>query len=474
MGTNAQVWSQQDDMSAFEAVMWRAESDPRLRSTMFAIEILDTVPDWDRLFDAHEWATRLVRRFRQRVVTPPFGLGTPVWRFDPEFDLHYHLRRTRLPEPGTWEDLLRTVEQIAMTPFDRERSPWEAVLVEGLEGGKAAYVLKLHHATTDGMGAVQLFQGVHSSRRAPTKDKVRPDVPAARSTPGAGLLASQVARDTKAVAATARRTLGTVAKGFTRPVSSVRESTGYAGSLKRVLADPDTSGSPLLAGRSLARRLMAMDVRFADLRAAGRVAGGSLNDAYLAALLGSFARYHEAKGQTQATIPLGVPISVRKEGDEQGGNKFAGARLAAPMDIADPVERMQAIGGLIRAARDEVALDALSVLSPAMARLPSPIIAKMAGNMTKLNDIQASNVPGMREDAYVAGALVERVYGYAPAPGCACMAVLVSHGDLCCLAANIDPAAITDLETFGECLVAGFDEVLALAPDHEAPVLHTS
>jgi hypothetical protein len=85
--------------------------------------------------------------------------------------------------------------------------------------------------------------------------------------------------------------------------------------------------------------------------------------------------------------------------------------------------------------------------------------------MTRGNDLQASNVPGIREDVYLAGARIERVYPFAPLPGCAAMITLLSHGDTCCVGANIDPAAITDVARFGRCLVAGFAEVLALAPD---------
>jgi diacylglycerol O-acyltransferase / wax synthase len=44
-------------MNAIEALMWRAESDPRLRSTIGGLEELDMAPDWDRFLGAHEWAT---------------------------------------------------------------------------------------------------------------------------------------------------------------------------------------------------------------------------------------------------------------------------------------------------------------------------------------------------------------------------------------------------------------------------------
>ena len=69
-------WGEAREMNAFEALMWRAEADPRLRSTICGLELLDCVPDWQRFVAAGEWATRMVPRFRQKVVEPAFGFGS--------------------------------------------------------------------------------------------------------------------------------------------------------------------------------------------------------------------------------------------------------------------------------------------------------------------------------------------------------------------------------------------------------------
>src|SRR4029453_911834 len=160
------------------ALMWRVEADPRLRSTMTAVYLLDRPPDWDRFLAAHEWATRLIPRIRMRVVDPPFALGMPTWVVDDQFDLSFHVRRVRLPEPGTLRQLLALVATDGMASFDRSRPPWRASLVEGLEDGRAAYVLKLHHSLTDGQGSVQLVGLLHSRKRGQSPDQAPPDAPA--------------------------------------------------------------------------------------------------------------------------------------------------------------------------------------------------------------------------------------------------------------------------------------------------------
>jgi hypothetical protein len=55
-----------------------------------------------------------------------------------------------------------------------------------------------------------------------------------------------------------------------------------------------------------------------------------------------------------------------------------------------------------------------------------------------------------------------------PVAGCAARAGLLSYNGRCCIGVTIDPAAITDVAVFEECLRAGFDEVLALASDSAA------
>jgi len=98
-------------------------------------------------------------------------------------------------------------------------------------------------------------------------------------------------------------------------------------------------------------------------------------------------------------MPIAIPISVRREGDSQGGNRIAGAQLAAPAGIADPRERMAQIGAAVRAARAEPAIESLALVAPALAQLPAPLISRIAGGLTEANDLQASNVPGSASPA---------------------------------------------------------------------------
>jgi WS/DGAT/MGAT family acyltransferase len=467
-------WGGGEEMNPSETVMWRAEADRTLRSTGLLIEELDTAPDHDRFLAAHHWAVGMVPRLRQRVVEPPLGLGWPRWSTDPHFELEFHVRRTRLPAGAGWPELLGLAAQLAMTPFDRERPPWQTLLVEGLPNGRAGYLIKVHHAATDGLSGIQLLSRLHSRTRQPRAGKPQPAPPAEPPISSLDALVSQVRGDVGALPRLVRTAGSGGLRAVNDPLRTAHAATRYAGSLRRMLTPPQTTGSPLLARRGLSWKFAAIDVPFPALRAAAKAAGGSVNDAYLAALLGGYRRYHVALGAPVQTIPMTIPISLRPAEDAHGGNDITAARFAGPVATEDPRLRIQQIKAVIRSARAEPALNVVGLLAPLVARLPAPLVAPAVGPLTKGNDLQASNIPGIPDRVYLAGAAIERMYAFGPLPGCAAMITLLSHGPTACVGVNFDTASITQPKLFLDSLLEGFTEVLALQPDtDQGPLLRT-
>src|SRR5207342_3340406 len=54
-----------------------------------------------------------------------------------------------------------------MAGFDRARPLWEYTLVEGLEDGRAAMIMKVHHSMTDGVGGMKLLLMLFDFEREP-------------------------------------------------------------------------------------------------------------------------------------------------------------------------------------------------------------------------------------------------------------------------------------------------------------------
>ncbi len=89
-------------LSGFDFATWRsAASDPIMRSPMIGLIALDSAPDWDRLVDRFDRASRVAPILRQKVIEGPSDLMSPRIVVDPEFDLTFHMRRFRVAEPGT-------------------------------------------------------------------------------------------------------------------------------------------------------------------------------------------------------------------------------------------------------------------------------------------------------------------------------------------------------------------------------------
>jgi HAD superfamily hydrolase (TIGR01490 family) len=461
-------WGASTQMNPLETAMWRAEAaDPRLRVNVSMLELLDSVPDWDRLLAAHEWASRMVPRMRQRVVEPALALGTPTWVTAGDLDLSRHVHRVRLPAPGSLRQLLDVVQEFGAAPFDRDRPLWQALLVEGLAGGRAGYAVKSHHSVTDGLGAVQLMMRLHSRTAEHDPHRPEPPVPAAAQASRAGLLAGQVAGAVRSTPMTALRQGIGILGGLARPWETASRIAGRAVDAARWAGQTAAvpPGSPLLARRGGKWRFDVIDVPLTDLKAGAKTAGGSLNDGLLAAVIGGFRRYHERLGAPVDRLTVGFPISLRTQDDPQGGNRFTGARFAAPMAERDPAARIAAVRQFVLTARaaSAAAADAVpTVLAPALGWLPAPVIGMVSRRLTSTNDVQVSSIPGVHYPVYIAGSRITRMYPFGPLPGCAAMITLISHDGGCCIGINADTSAIADPGRLADDLRAGLDEVVAL------------
>lgn len=461
----AAEWSAEDRMNETEALMWRSENHPWLSSTICSLMIFDTAPDWDRFLAAHEWATELVPRCRQRVMDPMLPVGPPAWVPAEGFQLDYHVRRTHLPGQGTMAQLLEFAQTQALAPFDRTRPLWEGTLVEGLEGGRAAYLLKLHHSLTDGLGGIQLMALVQSRTREHTADKPRA-APRESTHPASpwDLTATVIGESARRIPGVAARVAAGGARLLTGRSSALGEAVRYGSSLRRTLSPPPAAPSPLLSDRRGSTwRFQVMECELADLKAVAKLARGSLNDAYVAALLGGLRRYHERHGVDIEELSMVMPVSMRKADDPMGGNKFAGAYFAAPIGVADPVERIAVLRGIVLTLRVEPALDTLSLVAPLLNRVPARV-GQIAFNLVgSAAELSASNMPGVPYPVYMAGARVERVFPFGPLPGVAVMAGMISHDGTCCIGLNIDGDAVPDMDMFMECMHEGLLEVTSVA-----------
>jgi WS/DGAT/MGAT family acyltransferase len=459
-------------MSDNDALMWRIERDPLLRSTILCVWTLDRPPDRVRLHATLEKTERLVPRLRQHVVSDPLGVSPPRWEPDPYFDVNYHVRTVRVPGAGTMRDLLDMAAPVAMQAFDKDRPLWELYCVEGLEGGRAAVLLKLHHAMSDGVGLVRMTEGLVERSRDAAPRSVGGDYLEERqeaATHGDLFhLGEAVLHRASTAIKRGRRAAAAVGRGLTsfagHPLTAAGEAVQTLESVARMLRPVAEPMSPLWRNRSLGLHLDVLEVPLDDMLDTAHAVGCTLNDVFVAAVAGGIARHHEDADKRTKAVRMNMPINIRSgEKGLRAGNQFVPARFAIPLDIDDPRERMLAIHKLVLRQRDEPALGWMDEITAAINVLGEAGATRLTGTMMKALDLVTSNVPGPSFSVYMSGARIERMFPFGPPAGAAVNITLFSYDGVAHVGVNADRAAVGDCERLRYHLEQGFADVLSVA-----------
>lgn len=112
-----------------------------------------------------------------------------------------------------------------------------------------------------------------------------------------------------------------------------------------------------------------------------------------------------------------VPVNIRDDGDEGGGNKVAVLMASMGTHVEDPVERLDAVIDSTSQAKNQMAglgqLPALAysgyLLAPSVAQTVSAIAGVKNPLPTTFN-LVLSNVPGPKKTLYLHGSRLEAVY----------------------------------------------------------------
>jgi WS/DGAT/MGAT family acyltransferase len=459
-------------MNASDALLWTNEQDPMLRSTIASVMMLDQPPNLDRFRQAVDRSLERIPRLRQRVVLDPLGAAPPRWETDPLFNISYHYRHIRAAGKGTLRDLLDMAAVISMQAFDKDRPLWEFYVVDGLEEGRSALILKLHHSVSDGVGMVKMTSSLVERSREDTPRPRSHRISVLEEHPPAGAFGetlSAIRFRAEQNLSIASRLAGAVPRGVGRllrdPATAVGDARNFVGSLRRLLQPVSEPMSPLMKERSTSVHFDVLELPLEELKRAARAGRGTLNDAFVAAVAGGLRLYHERHGKPVEELRMTMPVNLRDEGEKgkQAGNQFAPARFAIPVGIVDPRKRMHALHERVVEQRSEPALPMSEEVASVLTRLPRSLSVGFLGSMLKAIDLVTSNVPGPPFTVYASGAKVESMVGFGPLSGSAVNVTLFSYDGAVQMGINTDPAAVPDPEVLVECLQKGLDEVLSLA-----------
>lgn len=431
-------------MSDAEGLMWRLEKDPYLSSTFANVTILDRAPDQDRLRRRMERAAQAIPRLRQRVQPSPANLSPPLWVDDPDFDIDRHLRRIALPKPGTLRQLLDLATLVVADPFDRTRPLWQFTVVEGLRGGKAALIEKMHHTIADGERGVQLsLEFLDFERDAPEPAPIERDVAdvADAEPTGTDLALDALAGTMRIPVGVIRQVRELLADPAQLPDAGAAASATLRGIVSQ-LSDTERARSPLWTERSLRRRLEVARAPFAETRDAARRLGGTLNTAFLTAAAEAASRYHVALGSPVEHLRASMAVSTRTE--SSGANAFSLVRMVVPTAPMPIEERFAAIVEITAAAREQGASAGLDALAALAGTLPTSVVTRLTRQQAQTVDFATSNVKGAPIPMFVAGAQLLENYPVGPLMGVAFNLTLLSYLGSLDMCLNMDTAAVSE------------------------------
>jgi diacylglycerol O-acyltransferase / wax synthase len=454
-------------MSDAEALMWTLEKDPALRSAFLQITLLDRPLDFARFRARLDRAVHVLPRLRQRVVPPPLvRLAPPEWADDPGFDLDYHVRLAGLPRPGTMRQLLDAAATFYEDPFDRARPLWTIEAVEGLEGGRGALFVKMHHTITDGVGGVRLsMEFLDLAPDAPEPEPVEeaPPVDGTRSTAASlGDLATHAVRRQLGAARRTASQLGAIAVRPQRIPGLAVDAVETARSLARQAVATEPARSTLWTGRrSGRRRFETLSVELDGLKRAAKALGGTVNDAFVTSIAGGAAEYHRAKGAEVDELRMAMPVN-RRDDASAGGNAFAPSRVLVPAGIEDPAARFAAVHARLNAVKAERALGMVEGLAGLLNGLPTAVLVRVGRQIAESIDFATSNLRGASFDLWMAGAHVESNHPMGPTAATAFNATAMSYRDGFDIGISIDLAAVDDPVLLRDAIEASFAELLAL------------
>jgi diacylglycerol O-acyltransferase len=352
----------------------------------------------------------LVARWREHTTfAPPFNyklLGGPVKRWqqldDADIDLDYHLRHSALPEPGGERELGVLISRLHSRPLDRTYPLWEAHVIEGLEGGRFALYVKVHHSQIDGVGGIRLFERVFSADPA-ARDLAPPwQVGVGRARPSLLPGAEQPPKPSREPGSV----LSAVGQGYRDTVRGTDDERAAMFRAPKTILNGRVHGP---------RRFATQHYELDRIKRVAKAAGVTANDVYLAVCSGALRRYlSEEDSLPERSLTTLVPVSVRPKDDAAVGNaiSFLAAKLAT--DVADPRERLAVISRSVELGKARIQDLPKAAMDNYTTLLMTPVIAQavlgVGGYGAPSANVVISNVPGPSEPLYVDGARIDQVY----------------------------------------------------------------
>jgi diacylglycerol O-acyltransferase / wax synthase len=384
------------------------------------------------------------------------GLSWPSWEPDEQFDIRNHVHRAALPAPGGEQELLDWAGDYWSHRLDRRRPLWDAVLLEGLEGGCWAICTKTHHCLVDGVGSLDIGYVLLDTTPEPSGEWLAhaPSAHPGKARAGAWNLPALVMRGT--------RSSLDVALHPKRVLDLFEHSKALAELILRdeVVAAPASSlNNPI----GTERRFAIVRSPLADVKAVKTALGGTVNDVVLASVTGGLRRLLLGRGEEPPEHGLRamVPVNVRPDREQLAlGNRISSLFVQLPVVEPEALQRYRLICGESKSLKSGNAGIGAATLLEITGLAPPVMHSVLARSLfaSRLFNVTVTNVPGPQIPLYALGARLREIYPLVPiaAEHAVGIAVISYDGQLV-FGVHADRDTVPDVDV----LVKGIHESLA-------------
>lgn len=351
----------------------------------------------------------LVTYMTRKPVFVPANLDHPVWVEDENFDINNHVIEYPLTENATWEHVEEAVANVHNVKLPLDRPLWMFYIFTGLPDNKVAYYQSVHHAALDGASGNATYEILmdetpdHPEVTAPGAA-----TPADETTSALSLVESAFENFLRFQLEAPVRMMGAMDASARLMQRSINPAEGFGAFGKSA---PKTAFNGQVSEH---RGWKTGEFPLNDVKKMGKVLGATVNDVVMAICAGGLRRYLERTGQLPAdSLIAGCPVSMRKPGDTAPGNKVSMMNVELGTQIADPIDRLNAIRASAKTAK-EVTAELAGAFEPNAAFPGLPSIADSSINALESMglaeffngpiNVVISNVPGPRKRLYSNGA----------------------------------------------------------------------
>ncbi len=339
--------------------------------------------------------------------------GVWVWRHAEDLDLSQHCGRRTVSADGFW----RLIGELDAQRLDRSRPMWMSYLIDGLDGGRFAFYIKVHHTGIDGVAGFQMIADALSTD--PQRRSMPPFYADRRHQSSAGSavngLLSRLVAPARSLLGAATSSVGLNGRAVTGEISNVFDTrVGHTTVLPFEAPYTRFNGRPG-PGRAVAAGSWAKD----RIQAVQRATGVTGNDVVTAMVAGAVRRWLIARGElpNQSLVAI-CPITVRDReydaANDNHGNMFGLWLCPLGTDVDDPAARLDLIHRSMSEGKRWVAKrgSAASLLTtaPSIAATVVVPLLSFAPKVRTGYNLPISHVPGPGAEMYWNGAHVDDMY----------------------------------------------------------------